>query len=464
MNASHDRRDYPNIDPRVSWLSQVSDAATALAGTQVPDPFNGSTATSQISFEPAAGAKFRSLSARRDDSFNPNVPLESSHARRNLIFVLAMCVVMILALTATQVAGQFTITDIWQQLITASARVVPGSSLSALGTLSTGPTKPRLVIQQSRAAKGEPAPLGLMLHGPVDGAVVHIKGLARGMELSAGRADGLDGWEVPANDLGYAWIAPPDAFAGSVDLVAELRGPDGEVADRQTITLEWALPIAPVPVLRQVTESTTLASISPSPIPFRDDQNNQTDVGLLEPQITRQSAVGVEETAPAPSISVAPIQLQSDHEEAAPPEAPAPAPLEARWQEISGASSTLLEVIQLRPDLKEMMPAESSDLPSQRQPNSEELAILLKRGKDLIATGDLVAARLVLRKAAEANNAEAALALGATYDPLVLRQLKVYGLTPDATMARSWYEKAVELGSSAAPRRLEMLTEGMGAR
>jgi TPR repeat protein len=55
-------------------------------------------------------------------------------------------------------------------------------------------------------------------------------------------------------------------------------------------------------------------------------------------------------------------------------------------------------------------------------------------------------------------------ALGATYDPLVLRQLKVYGFTSDAAMARSWYEKAAELGSSAASRRLEMLTEVMGTR
>jgi len=62
------------------------------------------------------------------------------------------------------------------------------------------------------------------------------------------------------------------------------------------------------------------------------------------------------------------------------------------------------------------------------------------------------------------QTAEAALALGATYDPLVLRQLKAYGFAPDAAMARSWYEKAAELGSPAAPRRLEMLTEVMGTR
>jgi TPR repeat protein len=100
----------------------------------------------------------------------------------------------------------------------------------------------------------------------------------------------------------------------------------------------------------------------------------------------------------------------------------------------------------------------------QRRLDGEEIILLLKRGKDLIATGDLAAARLVLQRAADANHAEAALALGATYDPFVLRELKVYGFTPDAAMARVWYEKAIELGSPAAPRRLEMLTKGTGTR
>ena len=38
----------------------------------------------------------------------------------------------------------------------------------------------------------------------------------------------------------------------------------------------------------------------------------------------------------------------------------------------------------------------------------------------------------------------------------------MYGFMPDAAMARVWYEKATELGSLAAPRRLEMLTKETG--
>lgn len=67
-----------------------------------------------------------------------------------------------------------------------------------------------------------------------------------------------------------------------------------------------------------------------------------------------------------------------------------------------------------------MSPAEVLKPPSRRQPNGG-LALLVQRGKDLIiiATGDLATARLLLRRAAEANDAEAALALGTTYDPII---------------------------------------------
>ena len=62
---------------------------------------------------------------------------------------------------------------------------------------------------------------------------------------------------------------------------------------------------------------------------------------------------------------------------------------------------------------------------------SDEIAMLLKRGKDAFSTGDLAAARLLLRRAAEAGSAEAALALGATFDPLVIRRLGAIGAAPD---------------------------------
>jgi hypothetical protein len=92
-----------------------------------------------------------------------------------------------------------------------------------------------------------------------------------------------------------------------------------------------------------------------------------------------------------------------------------------------------------------------------RELDPEAVKLLLQQGEQFLASGDLVTARLVFRRAAESGNAAAALALGATYDPVVLARLGVRGMGADVEKARSWYEKAKEFGSPDAPRRLETL-------
>jgi hypothetical protein len=89
--------------------------------------------------------------------------------------------------------------------------------------------------------------------------------------------------------------------------------------------------------------------------------------------------------------------------------------------------------------------------------DSDEITSLLKRGDALIASGDLAAARLVLRRAADAGDAHAAMTLAETYDPAILEKLGVHGLVPDVAIARDWYEKAKKFGAAEAPQRLEML-------
>jgi hypothetical protein len=86
-----------------------------------------------------------------------------------------------------------------------------------------------------------------------------------------------------------------------------------------------------------------------------------------------------------------------------------------------------------------------------------EIASSLRRADDLIASGDLAAARLVLRRAANAGNARAAMTLAGTYDPVILEKLGVHGFVPDVAMARVWYEKAKRFGSAEASQRLELL-------
>ena len=50
--------------------------------------------------------------------------------------------------------------------------------------------------------------------------------------------------------------------------------------------------------------------------------------------------------------------------------------------------------------------------------------------------------------------ADAALALAATYDPQYLAQHSLIGVVGDETKARSWYQRARELGSPEADRIL----------
>jgi hypothetical protein len=86
-----------------------------------------------------------------------------------------------------------------------------------------------------------------------------------------------------------------------------------------------------------------------------------------------------------------------------------------------------------------------------------EIVSSLKRADALIASGDLAAARLVLRRAADAGDARAAMTLAETYDPAILEKLGVHGVVPDLAMARGWYEKAKQFGAAEATQRLELL-------
>jgi hypothetical protein len=92
-------------------------------------------------------------------------------------------------------------------------------------------------------------------------------------------------------------------------------------------------------------------------------------------------------------------------------------------------------------------------------PDREEVAALVARGQTYLANGDVVSARLVFRRAAEAGDAPAALALGGTFDPMVLKSLGVIGVVADAAQARNWYQKAAELGSREAPQRIDQLAQ-----
>jgi hypothetical protein len=108
-------------------------------------------------------------------------------------------------------------------------------------------------------------------------------------------------------------------------------------------------------------------------------------------------------------------------------------------------------------------PASSKPLPVIPPPlDPEEIALLIKRGDDFLDTGDVATARILLKRAANAGSAQAALEVGMTFDPVFLAQRGVLGFTADVAQAREWYDKAGELGSTEAPRHIERLARTGG--
>ena len=86
-----------------------------------------------------------------------------------------------------------------------------------------------------------------------------------------------------------------------------------------------------------------------------------------------------------------------------------------------------------------------------------EAEALIRRGNELLATGDVVAARAAYERAAVGGNRAAAIGVAKTYDPIFLAQTGVRGLRGDPARAALWYGKAAAAGDYDAQQRLKRL-------
>jgi TPR repeat protein len=182
---------------------------------------------------------------------------------------------------------------------------------------------------------------------------------------------------------------------------------------------------------------------------------------------TKNSSTAVLSAASA-AVQPNPMQLTAERD---PAQSKDPTRLSAAENQASGLRSATTGAVPTREDvrtaLQSAMQGDAAQAAAVAEPmipgdaihhlDPGEIASSLRRGNDLIASGDLAAARLVLRRAANAGDAHAAMTLAGTYDPAVLEKLGVHGFVPDAAMARVWYERARKAGSAAAPQRLELL-------
>jgi hypothetical protein len=149
------------------------------------------------------------------------------------------------------------------------------------------------------------------------------------------------------------------------------------------------------------------------------------------------------------------------------PPAPEPAPqyrvASQAWEPLPASTpATPAKIADRAPETRSLAAVASAapakeETPTAAKLDEETIALLIKQGEQFISAGDFASARVVFRRAAEAGNREAALAMAGTYDPAALKRLGVKGLAPDPEQARIWYEKARRLGSTEAPQLLKRL-------
>jgi len=106
---------------------------------------------------------------------------------------------------------------------------------------------------------------------------------------------------------------------------------------------------------------------------------------------------------------------------------------------------------------KVQAPPESNPVPAAPRLSPDVMQALMKRGDSMLATGDIIAARLLYQRAAEAGNAQAATATGKTLDPNFLNRAGATGISADPTLASGWYRRAIALGDHSAEEWLKRL-------
>jgi hypothetical protein len=265
---------------------------------------------------------------------------------------------------------------------------------------------------------------------PIFAAVVRLAGV---MVLAA------------AGALGFLWITAPHGAPPQV--ASKLGGNDVALVSYPPVSYRGLE--APQTPARASTVQTPDGPPGATPWAVANYPHDAAD-GIGAPPAAPPPRVGV---APrAPSRAAAP-PAPAETARAATPPAPLPAEPALAAAPPPAAAAPAVKAPVITAPVSVTPPA----TPSAR--DRDEIDALLVRARTYLSDGDVAAARLVLRRAAERDDPQAALALGGTYDPIVLKRLGIINFHADPAQAREWYRRAAELGSPDAALRLEQLAQ-----
>jgi hypothetical protein len=264
-----------------------------------------------------------------------------------------------------------------------------------------------------------------------------------------------------AGALGFLWIAGPNGTPQQI--ASKPSGSDVALVSYPPVSYRgFEAPQKPAPAAEDVSAGRTPdvrpgGAVPPSSTPWAATNYNAADgIGA--------SPVGAPPAGLGPRTPAAPRAPAS--RSIAPPPAAEPAPPSTSLPAEPALAAAVPPSAAPVPVSKAPVPAITAPVlvsppaaPSVATRDRDEIAALLVRARTYLAAGDVAAARLVLRRAAERDDPQAALALGSTYDPAVLKRLGIVNFHADPAQAREWYRRAAELGSSDAALRLEQLVQ-----
>jgi len=166
-----------------------------------------------------------------------------------------------------------------------------------------------------------------------------------------------------------------------------------------------------------------------------------------------------------PALSTPVANLKTSNRDFDPPAAARTASIGLAPVDTRGAANPVTSVdAAQRPARLPTPPQTVSPSVAPRPPVAAEdasvIAAKMKIGVELMTYGEVTSARVMFQRVAEAGEGAGAFALAETYDPLVLGGLRLRErIVPDLALARTWYERARDLGSLEARDRILRLAQ-----
>jgi hypothetical protein len=284
---------------------------------------------------------------------------------------------------------------------------------------------PHLSVRDSKAAINEPIELGLSLSNGTGDEIVVLSEFSAGTRFSAGAALSATRWSLAGAVMDKAFISAPENFSGTMRVVATLYSASHEIVDTRTIRFEWSVP--------EAIERTATTDPADS-VPGMPSETGSEDAA----QARISDAVGS-----GPRENDVPPATGENAETSG--DGPTPLWLTMVVDWMSQTSSIALPAPE-RP-FEKSIESQPPPVPSP--------ASLAESGQRLLREGRIRAARPLLRRATDAGNADAAIALARTFDPVFLPKGNPDRLTANPAEAARWYRRGVRLGRKDVSADLE---------